>query len=81
MSGNPAPKTIRQLIREVNQRNDPDEIRILFDRIMCDGIRFNGQQVKFTYFEAQQLFQSADPSIDEERFEEMAQIADAASTR
>lgn len=60
---------LKDAIREANAADDEERLARLVKRLM---IRHQA-----TYLETREFFQKCDPSIDEERFEEIAGYADA----
>jgi len=68
---------MRQLIQQINKDNDPQKISALVRCVMTGGLKLNLRPVQFSYFDAKEFFQRCDPSIDDARFEEMCQMADA----
>lgn len=63
--------TAKEMVKEANRTEDGKTIKNLMQ-----WLRFKYQA---TYKETREFFQSCDPSIDDARFEELAQIADYVS--
>jgi hypothetical protein len=68
--------TLKESIRTILGTNDPKQIRRLVETLAGGGIAFQGQKVFFDSRSRRELFQRADPTIDNVRFEELMMTAD-----